>query len=77
MLTFIERRLFSNGMPADSTTSLANKNFKLAGEIMAMSMLQGVQAPNLFSAKVFNYFWGNFLIEDINSSFFSKTFVKR
>ena len=67
MLDFVQRRLFSEGAPVESTISLATKNFKLAGEIMAMSILQGGQARNLFSANIFNYFCGNLQAKNIDS----------
>ena len=41
MLEYIERRLFSDGKPVNSTVSLINQDFRVAGEIMAMSILQG------------------------------------
>lgn len=47
--------------------SLARKDFKLAGEIMAMSIIQGGQAPNLLASQVFNYLCGNFSIPQMSS----------
>ena len=32
--------------------SLTKKDFKLAGEIMAMSILQGGQAPNVITSQI-------------------------
>ena len=67
MLDYVERRLFPNGKPTESTMSLTKKDFKLAGEIMAMSILQGGQAPNLITSQIFNYLCGNLSIYQMNS----------
>ena len=40
-LEYINRTLFSDGKPINSTVSLINQDFCLAGEIIAMSILQG------------------------------------
>ena len=52
MLDYVERRLFPNVKPIESTMSLTKKDFKLAGEIMAMSILQGGQAPNVITSQI-------------------------
>ena len=67
MLDYVERRLFPNGKPVESTMSLTRKDYKLAGEIMAMSILQGGQAPNLITSQIFNYLCGNLSIYQMNS----------
>lgn len=68
MLDYAERRLFQNGKPIESTMALTRKDFKLAGEIMAMSIMQGGQAPNLMSPQIFNYLCGNLSVSQINST---------
>ena len=55
MLEHIERRLSLDGIPIDSTVSLSNGDFALAGEIIAMSILQGGPAPSFFDPNVFDY----------------------
>lgn len=67
MLDYVERRLFPDGKPVESTMSLTRKDFKLAGEIMAMSIMQGGQAPNLLASQTFNYLCGNLSVCQINS----------
>ena len=43
-------RLFNeNGVPLESTMALTQSMFKHAGELMAMSILQGGPAPNFLS----------------------------
>ena len=55
MLEDVERRLFSNGKPINSTVALINADFRIAGEIMAMSVLQGGPAPTFINADVYKY----------------------
>ena len=55
MLEHVERRLFSNGKPINSTVSLINADFRIAGEIMSMSVLQGGPAPTFMNADVYKY----------------------
>lgn len=38
-----------NGMPVESTVALTSDHFKYAGELMAMSIVQGGPAPNVLS----------------------------
>ena len=67
MLDYVQRRLFPDGKPIQSTMSLTRKDFKLAGEIMAMSIMQGGQAPNLLSSQIFKYLYGNLSVCEMNS----------
>lgn len=67
MLTYVERRLFPNGKPIDSTMALTRKDYKLAGEIMAISVIQGGQAPHFMSAQTFEYLCGNLSVCNITS----------
>ena len=55
MLEYVKTRLFENGLPSTSTMSLIKEDFKLAGEIMAMSILQDGQAPNFLSPTTYKY----------------------
>ncbi len=55
MLQLLRLRLFDgNGMPVDSTVALTNDMFKHAGELMAMSILQGGPAPNYLAPAIFD-----------------------
>jgi hypothetical protein len=54
-LEYIERRLFRDGKPINSTVSLINQDFRLAGEVIAMSILQGGPSPWFFNANVYRY----------------------
>ena len=42
-------RLFSDGMPVQSTMLLTDGQFKIAGQLMAMSIVQGGPAPNFLT----------------------------
>ena len=66
MLEYAKTRLFEEG--STSTMSLIKEDFKLAGEIMAMSILQDGQAPNFLSPIVYQYLTGDLNITDIKSS---------
>ena len=67
MLTYVERRLFPNGKPIDSTMALTSRDYKLAGQIMAMSVIQGGQAPHLMSAQIFEYLCGMLSVNNMSS----------
>lgn len=64
---YVERRIFPDGKPVESTMSLTRKDFKIAGEIMAMSIMQGGQAPNLMASQIFDYLCGKLSISQMNS----------
>ena len=49
------RRFFVSGKPVASTMMLMQNEYKFSGELMAMSIMQGGPAPNLFSQNVFDY----------------------
>ena len=55
MLEHIERRLFSDGKPINSTVAIMNADFRIAGEIMVMSILQGGPAPTFINGNVYKY----------------------
>jgi hypothetical protein len=46
-LSSVERKLFLNGKPTDSSVALKSGDFCFAGEIIVMSVLQGGPAPSL------------------------------
>ena len=41
MISYCRSRLFSNRCPVNSVLALANEDFRIAGELMAMSVIQG------------------------------------
>jgi hypothetical protein len=65
MLDVIESRLFvseaedycnlSGKVPDDSTVAMTNGHFKVAGEIMATSIVQGGPAPDFITDWVYKY----------------------
>lgn len=67
VLSYVEARLFVEGIPSKSTISLNCGDLKLAGEVMAMSIVQHGQAPNFLSPEIYTYFSGNLQIQDIRS----------
>ena len=54
----MEIRLFCGGVPVQSTISLTEGYFKLAGYLMASSILQGGPAPNFLAKWVYEYISG-------------------
>ena len=69
MLEYIETKLFCSGKPISSIIALQNEEFKLAGELMVMSILQNGPAPALLHQAVFNFISNQQLsIEDITES---------
>ena len=51
----IGRRLFRDGSPVVNMAALGNEEFKVAGEIMATSVVQGGPAPGFLSSSSFRY----------------------
>ena len=51
----MRQRLFHDGFPLDSITALINEEFKIAGELMALSLAQGGPPPCIFAKEVFDY----------------------
>ena len=43
------------GRPTNSTVALTNGDFRLVGELMVMSILQGGPAPSFLQADIFAY----------------------
>jgi hypothetical protein len=55
MLDHTSIKLFISGKPVASTIALMKGEFRLAGEIIAMSVLQGGPAPCFFGEEVVKY----------------------
>jgi hypothetical protein len=69
ILEHVERKLFCNGKPISSIIALQNEDFRLAGEIMVMSILQNGPAPMLLNQTVFHFMTNqNLSIEDLPES---------
>ena len=52
MISYCRSRLFSNGCPVNSVLALANEDFRIAGELMAMSVIQ--EGPGLYLFSLFD-----------------------
>ena len=50
--------LFCNGYPVSSAIALSNEEFKLCGEVMMMSVLEGGPAPNFLAPPLAAYIVG-------------------
>ena len=56
VFSFIMLTLFDkDGMPYTDIRALANEDFKIVGELMAYSIIQGGPAPCLLSVPVYQY----------------------
>ena len=77
MLEYIESKLFSDGKPINSTIALQREDFKLAGEVMVMSIIQGGPAPAFLHQSVFRFISKQELsIEDIPESKYKMAALK-
>ena len=54
----MQTKYFDSGYPTTSAVALASNDFKLCGEIMGMSILQGGPAPNFLAPPMANYILG-------------------
>lgn len=62
MLQSIERDLFKNGMPSPDMAALGSNKFKITGELMAGSIVQGGPAPCFLSEEAYAY-----MVEGVSS----------
>ena len=76
MLEFCKKRLFQNGCPTTSVMSLAKEELKVAGEVMAMSIIQGGPAPNFLDPEVYRIVSRSFSIEHCKDDFLKETCEK-
>ena len=58
ILTAIQRIFFCESCPVSSTTVVCNEDFKLCGEVMMMSVMQGGPAPNFLAPPLASYVVG-------------------
>lgn len=64
LLGYIQDRFFIKGSLTSSTVSVINEDYKLVGEVMGMSILQGGSAPNFLSENLFSYLAQKHLVDD-------------
>ena len=70
LLQYVKKRLFLNGRPIQATMALAKDDFRVAGEIMAMSIAQGRPAPNFLSQQIYAIISRSFLTDDCHNQSF-------
>ncbi len=58
LLIIIKLKLFANGHPVISTVSISCEDFKLCGQIMGMSVIQGGPAPCFLAPEIACYLVG-------------------
>jgi hypothetical protein len=71
MLELVERKYFRNGCPVEFMIALSAKEFRVAGEIMIMSILQGGPAPNFLLPSTYSYISKESLCPDVNTDILS------
>ena len=54
----MKEHLFNEGKPSDSMVSLLNNEFKIAGEVMVMSIIQGGPAPAFIAPSAYAFLTG-------------------
>eukprot|EP00794_Sanderia_malayensis_P013170 gene13169-14520_t len=55
MMEIMKRKLFCNGKPVISTMAISNEEFIMAGQLMAMSIVQGGPAPSFMHMSLYHY----------------------
>lgn len=68
LISFIQRKFFPNGQPIQSTLAITSGDFKLCGEVMGMSILQGGPAPNFMPNNIVSYITGGVLLPSENQN---------
>ncbi len=76
MLEIAQRKLFLNGWPVKSVIALSSQQFRLVGELMVMSVLQGGPAPNFLDSAVYSYISRTSLDPDKNKNILSGNIAK-
>lgn len=76
LLEYIKKRLFLNGSLIQATLALAKDEFRVAGEIMAMSIAQGGPAPNFLSQETYSIISRSFIIDNCHNQSFKKVCKK-
>ena len=76
ILEIAQRKLFLNGWPAKSVIALSSQQFRLVGELVVMSILQGGPAPNFLDPAVYSYISKSSLDSDKNENILNRTIAK-
>ena len=64
LLEYIQNRFFINGNLTSSTVGVTNEDYKMVGQVMGMSVLQGGPAPNFLSENLFLYLVQRQLVDE-------------
>ena len=54
MIEYCRNRLFPHGFPTKSMLAVTRDDFVTAGEVMAMSVVQGGPSPNFLAREIYN-----------------------
>ena len=76
MIEYCSNRLFPDGFPTKSMLAVTRDDFVTAGEVMAMSVVQGGPSPNFLARGIYNVVSRSFAIEELKDESLKETCVK-
>lgn len=76
MIEYCRNRLFPDGFPTKSMLAVTRDDFVTAGEMMAMSVVQGGPSPNFLAREIYNVVGRSFAIEELKDESLKETCVK-
>ena len=76
MIEYCRNRLFPDGVPTKSILAVTRDDFVTAGEVMAMSVVQGGPSPNFLAQEIYNVVSRSFAIEELKDESLKETCVK-
>lgn len=76
MIEYCRNRLFPDGFPTKSMLAVTRDDFVTAGEVMAMSVVQGGPSPNFLAREIYNVVSRSFAIEELKDESLKETCVK-
>ena len=76
MIEYCRNRLFPDGVPTKSMLAVTRDDFVTAGEVMAMSVVQGRPSPNFLACEIYNVVSRSLGIEELKDESLKDTCVK-
>jgi len=76
MPEYCETRLFPDAFPTELVLAVARDDFLNAGEVMALSIVQGGPCPIFRAPEIYNVLSRSFVIEDLKDESLNKTCLK-
>ena len=76
VIEYCRNGLFPDGFPTKSMLAVTRDDFVTAGEVMAMSVVQGGPSPNFLAREIYNVVSRSFAIEELKDESLKETCVK-